>query len=233
MISASEIIERKTTAEIKSEIKGQLTVNSERKRIWKINSRQETYSKMDHELLPKIKSNKIWRACRMNRIRKIQHLRKTAKFRYCTARTNRLPYPPDKFVAYNAHYLSVWHWHGSKYFSNWFLHHTWLNSICQRIIPEISSAVVTKLVWSRTATLRLRVDNICTCFKFWHRWKVTLPVLLRSTFIDGFIMSMFTAERNINPLPSPPVPISVVQETRSSAEANRSIFDEMKRLGHS
>lgn len=50
--------------------------------------------------------------------------------------------------------------------------------------------------------------------------RLAVPVLLGSTFIDGYVRPVHLAERKFVPYYSPPVPILLLQEARSAAEKN-------------
>lgn len=51
--------------------------------------------------------------------------------------------------------------------------------------------------------------------------EVVVPSLLRMTYINRFIKSMYPAERNIVPYHLPPVPILLIHEAKSDHEENK------------
>lgn len=95
---------------------------------------------------------------------------------------------------------------------------SWLRSICQRDISNISSASDAKLRVSGIITLHRQMDESRTRLNFGNISELAVTVRVQTDYVDRFIKSMHPFKRKIVPFHSPPLSILMMHEAWSVAE---------------
>lgn len=99
-----------------------------------------------------------------------------------------------------------------------YLVQSWLENIRHRDMPEIRNASIMKLPVSGTITLYIRMGESRTRQTLIVVEKLTVPVLLESTFIARFIKSIHSDRRKIVPYHSLPISAAMIHEAKSEAK---------------